>query len=75
MDRNRFPGIDSRESIPPASCAEILKQSMGARNRLGIGLESIPGVLKSLKIPSLVGLYDIPVRISYTVSTTSPHDE
>ncbi len=49
-------------------CAGILEQSMGARNRVGIGLsyrparlhrlaesislESIPGLLKSLKIPS-----------------------
>ena len=51
----------------PASCAGILEQSMGARNRVGIGLshrparlhrlaESIPGLLKSLKIPSLVEL-------------------
>jgi hypothetical protein len=50
------------------SCAGILEQSTGARNRVGIGLshhppcyigwrnrsfESIPGLLKSLKIPSL----------------------
>jgi hypothetical protein len=45
--------------------AGILKQSMGARNRVGIGLsywparlhrlaESIPGLLKSLKIPTQV---------------------
>jgi hypothetical protein len=43
--------------------AGILKQSMGARNRVGIGFsywparlhrlaESIPGLLKSLKIPA-----------------------
>jgi hypothetical protein len=44
--------------------AGILEQSMGARNRVGIGLsyrparlgidylKSIPGLLKSLKIPS-----------------------
>ncbi len=43
----------------------ILEQSMGARNRVGIGLsyrpawphrlaESIPGILKSIKIPFLV---------------------
>jgi hypothetical protein len=51
------------------TCAGILEQSMGAMNRLGIGLsyrpdrstkaggidslESISGILKSLKIPPL----------------------
>jgi hypothetical protein len=51
---------------PPPICAGILKQSMGARNRVGIGLsyrhartrickllrakESIPGFLKRLQI-------------------------
>jgi hypothetical protein len=51
-------------------CAGILEQSMGSRNRAGIrlpyrparlhrlaktiSLESIPGLLKSLKIPFLV---------------------
>jgi hypothetical protein len=36
----RNPGISSKESIPPAyvACAGIFKQSMGARNRVGIGL-------------------------------------
>jgi hypothetical protein len=55
------------------SCAEIFKQSMGARNRVGIGLpcrparlhslaelvpslESILGLLKSLKIRTLSAL-------------------
>ncbi len=54
------------------SSAGILKQSVGARNRVGIGvvvparqatlaggivsLESIPGLLNSLKIPSLKGM-------------------
>ncbi len=41
--------------MPSTSCAGILEQSMGARNRVGIGLsyclaESIPGLLKSFKI-------------------------
>jgi hypothetical protein len=47
--------------------AGIVKQSMGARNRVGIGLsywparihrleESIPGLLEILKIPSLGSL-------------------
>ncbi len=45
-----------------ANSAGILEQSMGAGNRVGIGLsfspgsaslESIPGLLKRLKIPSL----------------------
>ncbi len=47
--------------------AGIFRQSMGARNRVGIGLsyrparlhklvESIPGLHKSLKIPALIGL-------------------
>ncbi len=36
----RIPGIDSMESIPceKSSSAGIFKQSMGARNRAGIGL-------------------------------------
>ncbi len=40
----RNPGIDSKESIPPAhvACAGIFKQSMGARNRVGIGLSYRP---------------------------------
>jgi hypothetical protein len=40
--------------LKPASFAGIIKQSMGARNRVGIGLSngppSYPGLLKSLKI-------------------------
>jgi hypothetical protein len=69
----RCPGKDSKESIPSAyvACAGIFKQSMGARNQVGIGLlyrpamlyrlaESIPGLLKSLKIPSLAGRYHKP---------------
>jgi hypothetical protein len=47
----------------PTASAGILEQSMGARNQVGIGLpyrparlhrlaESIPGLFKSLKIPS-----------------------
>jgi hypothetical protein len=47
------------------TCAGILEQSMGAKNRVGIGLlyrpawlhrlaESIPGLHKSLKIPPLL---------------------
>ncbi len=42
-------------------CAGILEQSMGASNRVGIGLsyqpsslELIPGLLKNVKIPALV---------------------
>jgi hypothetical protein len=36
----KSPGIDSKKSIQPAyaACAGILEQSMGARNRVGIGL-------------------------------------
>jgi hypothetical protein len=69
----RSPGIDSKESIPSAyvACAGTFKQSMGAWNQVGIGLlyrparlyglaESIPGLLKSLKIPSLAGRYHKP---------------
>jgi hypothetical protein len=51
------------EEMNKATSAGILEQSKGARNRLGVGLsylparlnrlaESIPGLLKSLKIPS-----------------------
>ncbi len=38
----RSPGIDSKESIPPAhvALARIFKHSRGARNRVGIGLLS-----------------------------------
>jgi hypothetical protein len=56
----RSPEIDSKESIPPTyvACAEIVKQSMGVRNRVEKGLsylparlhdslESIPGPLKN----------------------------
>jgi hypothetical protein len=45
----RSPGIDSKESIPPAYVARagIFKQSMGARNRLGIGLWYRPARLHS----------------------------
>jgi hypothetical protein len=73
----RSPGIDSKESIHLAYLARvrILKQSMGARNREEIGLwyrliarlhrlaESIPGLLKCLKIPALAvrPVYDNPV--------------
>jgi hypothetical protein len=34
------PGIDSKESIPPAlvACAGIFKQSVRARNRVGVGI-------------------------------------
>jgi hypothetical protein len=34
-------------------CAGIFKKSIGARNRVGIGLESIVGLIKSFKIASL----------------------
>ncbi len=33
--------------------AGILEQSMGARNRVGIGLKSIPGLPESLRFPYL----------------------
>jgi hypothetical protein len=71
----RRPGINSKELIPPA-CAGIFEQSMEAGNRVGIGLsyrharlqrrgidslESIPWLLKGLKIRSLaVRRYDNP---------------
>jgi hypothetical protein len=44
------PRIDSKESIPPAYVARagILKQSMGARNRIGKGLSYRPAGLPSL---------------------------
>jgi hypothetical protein len=42
----RWAGIDSKKSIPPAyvACAGILEQSMGARNRKGIGLSYGPAI-------------------------------
>jgi hypothetical protein len=46
---SRSPGIDSKESIPPAYVA----------------WESIPGRFKSLKISSLVGRYDNPIHICF----------
>jgi hypothetical protein len=60
-------------------CTGILEQSIGARNRVGKGLpyrparlhrlaESIPGLLKSLKIPSLATpLYTPPPNITVLV--------
>jgi hypothetical protein len=56
--------VQSTINAACCSCAGILEQSMRARNQTGIGLsyrrarlhrltESIPGILKSLKIPSL----------------------
>jgi hypothetical protein len=58
------PGYCSVHKHGGGTSAGILKQSMGARNRVGIGLsyrsvrlhrlaESIPGLLKSIKIKSL----------------------
>ncbi len=46
----RSPGIDYKESIPSAyvASAGIFKQSMGARNRVGIGLSYRPTRLHSL---------------------------
>ena len=59
-------------------CAGVFKQSVGAELeqdcrtgppgyigwRTGIdSLESVPGLLKSLKIPAMAGLYDNPVPI------------
>ncbi len=67
-------GIHSKESIPPAyvACAGKLGGAIGARNRVEMGLpyrparlhrlaESIPGLLRSLKIPSLAGRCDNPI--------------
>jgi hypothetical protein len=63
----RSPGIDSKEAIPQSyvACAEILEESIGARNRVGIellvpacqatkaggidSLDSVPGLLKNFK--------------------------
>jgi hypothetical protein len=44
------PGIDSKESVPPAfvASAGIFKQSRGARNQVGIGLSYRPVRLHSL---------------------------
>jgi hypothetical protein len=53
---------------------------MKASNRLGMGLsyrparlhrlaESIPGLLRSLKIPSLAGGYDNPITIQFLAPT------
>ncbi len=61
--------------------AGILGQYMGSRNRVGIGLsyrparlhrlvESIPGLLKSLQIPSLVK----PYYLQATVDLVGPRD-
>jgi hypothetical protein len=55
----------TKRAVRRMLCAEILEQSMGVRNRVGIRLsyrparlyrqgESIPKLLKSLKIPSLI---------------------
>ncbi len=46
----RSPGIDFKESIPPAyvACAGILQQYVGARNRVGIGLSYRPARLHRL---------------------------
>jgi hypothetical protein len=46
----KSPGIDSEESIPPTNVtrAGISKQSMGARNRAGIGLSYRPTRLHRL---------------------------
>ncbi len=58
-------GDKNRVGIGLSYCAENLEQSVGVRNRVGIGssylpawlhrlAESILGLTKSLKIPSLV---------------------
>ena len=68
--KSRFPFYKFFYSIIQLNCVGILEQSMGAKNRVGIGLstgprkatkagginslESIPGLLKSFKIPSLI---------------------
>jgi hypothetical protein len=49
----RSPGINSKESIPPAyvawrAGAGIFKKSMGARHRVGIGLSYWPAGLHRL---------------------------
>jgi hypothetical protein len=60
-----IPGRLCILKLPYEHSAGILEQSMGARNRVGIGLshwparlhrlaESIPGLLKSLKISALI---------------------
>jgi hypothetical protein len=60
----------------PVACAEILEQSVGAGNRVGIGLsfwsarphrlaESFPELLKSVQIRAL--------RQPYSYSVPSPH--
>ncbi len=71
--RLRSPGIVPEESIPPpyVDCAGILEQSMGTRNRVGIGLSYRAARLDKLgssthflapidcyKIPAQVGRYD-----------------
>jgi hypothetical protein len=60
-----LPREGGGRNVTAVPSAAILEQSMGARNRVGVRLshrparlhrlaESIPGVLKSLKISSLV---------------------
>ncbi len=60
---SQFSAYVTYFSAADLSCARILEQSMGARKWVGLGLpyrparlhrlaESIPGLLKSLKIPS-----------------------
>ncbi len=66
----RIPRIDSKESIPPAFVAwrasdRFFNQSVGTRNRVGIGLSylgSILGLLKSLKIRAQ---YDNPISTMF----------
>jgi hypothetical protein len=52
--RLRILGIDSKESIPPAyvACPEILEQSIGAKNRVRIGLSYRTARLQRLGIDS-----------------------
>jgi hypothetical protein len=78
--KDDIKGLVSLQFLRPwpayVACAGILKISMGPRNRVGIGLayrpaklhrlaESIPGLLKSLKIPFLAGRYDNPIPIRF----------
>ncbi len=72
------PGIDYY--VAWRSSAGILEQPMGTRNRVGIGLsyrdarlhrlaESIPGLLKSIKIPYQ---YDIPILTRFLALIDCP---
>jgi hypothetical protein len=78
--KDDIKGLGSSQFLRPwpayVACAGILNISIGPRNRVGIWLayrpaklhrlvESISGLLKSLKISSLAGRYDNPIPTQF----------